>query len=131
MINKKNIKKLASFECERIGSRNETVRTVIGEIGKFAIIAESYALGIDDINPFKRITIFKLAEEEFANAEEEKEYRKKKAGEFFDLAGRKILFLNSECRKLTGVGFVNTKVDKESPEELQRLTEAFMDAFNV
>ena len=104
-----------------IGNRDntETVTKVLGDIGRLSYVAASKAVAAEDINYCRRNSMTVV--------EESTDERRKSANRFYEMAGKKILFLNAECKRLGHGYFVRTKVDKTSIEELTWLVEDFMD----
>lgn len=104
-----------------IGNRgaDETVAKVIGDIGRLSYLAMTKEVGRDGLNPFRRGAMNFV--------EETDEERIKKANRFYELAGKKILFLNSESKKLGHGNFLRGKVNKEDLDELKWLVEDYME----
>lgn len=118
MINRESFFNFAiSEENTQIGNRGESVRQVIGEIGRFTYMAEIRRLAKEDTDLYKR-SAFRIVE----SSDEE---RGAMSNRFFDIAGKKILFLNSECKRLGYDCFITEKVNKANMEELIDLVEEF------
>lgn len=93
--------KLRSFLCECadvvINENGNTVKEEVGQIAKLAALAATDAI--------------RTSEDDFSQQSSQRTYL---------AAGKKILFLNSMARKLTGQSFITQIVEKNKMDDLTK-----------
>lgn len=103
---------------EVIGDRNglpTTLRQEIGEVGRLTYLAES-----TEVNYWNSRRAFAAVE----NTEEQREARKNR---FYMLAAKKLLFINTACKRRGQMGFITKRVDLKNLDEVIGLVEDFAD----
>ena len=107
---------------KEIGERNgrgTTLRQELGEVGRLTYLAEA-----DEVDYWHSRRAFNAVE----NTAEELEERKAR---FYTLAAKKLLFLNSVCKKTEGTSFVTKRVDLKDLDEVIDLVEGFADTLQI
>ena len=107
---------------QEIGERNDrptTLRQELGEVGRLTYLAEA-----DEVDYWHSRRAYNAVE----NTAEELEGRKVR---FYTLAAKKLLFLNSVCKKMEGASFVTKRVDLKDLDEVIDLVEDFADTLQI
>ena len=107
---------------QEIGERNgrgTNLRQELGEVGRLTYLAEA-----DEVDYWHSRKAFNAVE----NTAEELAGRKAR---FYGLAAKKLLFLNSVCKRTEGASFITKRVNLENLDEVIDLVEGFADTLQI